>query len=235
MRYRNARMCRAILPCVCQKFLFLRGIVAYSFVFPRTRTCNNTPEYCIILISPPSSHPSPLLVCDRRMPECAKCAPIDSDSLDIRKRIAHPLPTPVTRQKVALDREFLAVDPPDGSHEQPVPLDSDPTVGEDTKKSGNGEGKASTPGAVVSEWDVLNTATRCTKQGGEAKARHARMFRECFAEVHARSGTRLRVDKSPVQVCLARRTGTHDGGGGGRGSWGKETAKTNCVVTHSIM
>lgn len=138
----------------------------------------------------------------RRVAECAKCNPID---INAQKQNTRPLPTPVTRQEAAPDEELLAVESPDGSgHQQPPPLGPTPKLEEKKRARNRGEA-ALTLEVVVPEWKVLNTATQTAKRSGEEAARHARTFSLYFAEVHARSGTRLRVGRSPVQVCLVWR------------------------------
>lgn len=140
----------------------------------------------------------------RRMTECAKCNPIDISAVRAQKRNTRPPPTPVARQEVAPDGDlFAVVDSGDGSSRQPPPPGPNPKVG-GKKKAKHGMGKASTMEVVVPEWKVLNTATQTTKRSGEEAGRHLKTFRSYFAEVHARSAARLRVDRSPVQVCVWR-------------------------------
>lgn len=156
------------------------------------------------------------------MAECAKCNPIDSSYVGSRKRNTRPLPTPVTRQEAAPDGKFLTVDRPDGSDEQPAQLSPNPQLEEGDKKFKIGGEKASTPAIGVSEWKVLSTAKQSVARTREEAAGLSMQFKNYFAEVHAQSRTRLRVDSSPVQVCLAWQDGKQRGGGGGR-----ETAKDN--------
>lgn len=142
---------------------------------------------------------------DRRVAECAKCNPIDISVASAQKQNTRPLPTPVTRQEAAPDEELLVVESPDGSsHQQPAPLGPNPKL-EEKMRARNRGGVALTLEVVVPEWKVLNTATQTAKRSGEEAARHARTFSLYFAEVHARSGRRLRVGRSPVQVCMAWR------------------------------
>ena len=62
------------------------------------------------------------------------------------------------------------------------------------------ETRESTAVVVAPEWRVLQAAHGAKQRSGEESARHMRTFRKFFKEVDARSRTRLRVDKSAVQV-----------------------------------
>ena len=58
----------------------------------------------------------------------------------------------------------------------------------------------STAVTVAPEWRVLQAAHGAKQRSGEESARHMRTFRKFFKDVDARSKTRLRVEKSTVQV-----------------------------------
>lgn len=95
----------------------------------------------------------------------------------------------MARQKAAPDGEFLTLDP---ASDRPVPMDPNPKLEEDSSESATV--------AVAPEWRVLQAAHGAKQRSGEESARHMRTFRKFFKEVDARSKTRLRVEKSPVQV-----------------------------------
>lgn len=95
------------------------------------------------------------------------------------------------------------MDRPIGSDEQLPPLGPTPKLEEGNKKAKIGGEKASMPGVVVSEWKVLSTAKQSTTKTREEAAGLSVEFRTYFEEVHAQYKTRLRVDSSPVQVCLS--------------------------------
>lgn len=165
----------------------------------------------LLIVSLSFSLCSPSSVCSyflapRRSNDCAKCEPIDPALLLARKNCARPLPTPVTRQEVAPDGEFLELDPASG---QPGPVGPNPKLeGGERATVAEGTAVSTSRVPVAPEWRVLQAAHGAKQRSGEEAAKLMRTFRKFFKDVDACAGKRLWVGKSAVQVGL---TAWHQG------------------------